>query len=66
VDELKGKVTQTLAALKRELEKPADEPSALPKPPAFYAKPPYTPGHAFRGRAQELATLDAWAGPLSR
>jgi len=72
VDELKGEVIQTLAALKRELEnrlaakqssvgKQATEPSALPKPPTFYAKPPYTPGHEFQGRAQELATLDAWA-----
>jgi len=70
--ELKGKVIQTLARLKRELETPpvvgspaivapVTEPATLPKPPAFHAKPPYTPGHAFEGRAQELATLDAWA-----
>lgn len=72
VHELKGQVIQTLAALKRELEQqsaatrspgdaPAAAPSMLPRPPAFYAKPPYTPGHAFEGRAQELTTLDDWA-----
>jgi tetratricopeptide (TPR) repeat protein len=72
VAELKGKVIQTLARLKRELESPPVaaspvivapmlEPATLPKPPAFYAKPPYTPGHAFEGRAQELSVLDAWA-----
>jgi len=72
VEELHRKVTQTLARLKHELEKPltgtlsapapaAMGPGPLPKPPAFHARPPYTPGHAFEGRAQELATLDDWA-----
>jgi hypothetical protein len=72
VEELKGQVIETLAKLKHELEKqrvPGQpgivtqvvQSPTLPKPPAFYAKPPYTPGHAFQGRAQELATLDDWA-----
>jgi hypothetical protein len=35
--------------------------TAVPTPPAFYAKPPYAPGHAFQGRVEEFAVLDAWA-----
>jgi len=68
--DLKAKVTQTLAALKAERagqggpEEHAKSPapaSTLPAPPAFVALPPYVPGHAFKGRAEELAILREWA-----
>lgn len=42
------------------LASPAD---LLPRPPAFYAEPPYIGSHDFVGRHAELATLDEWAQP---
>lgn len=35
----------------------------LPRPPAFYAEPPYIGSHEFLGRRAELVTLDEWAQP---
>ena len=70
--DIKASLTQCLARLKTVLEAnpsppPPDQtsrptaPGLLPPPPAFVAKPPYTPGHVFEGRKQELALLDDWA-----
>jgi hypothetical protein len=70
--DIKASLTHCLSRLKTVLEKkpptpPSDAtqrpaaPGLLPSPPAFVAKPPYTPGHAFEGRKQELALLDDWA-----
>ena len=37
------------------------EPQPIPKPPAFYAEPPYIGSHAFVGRKAQLETLSDWA-----
>lgn len=34
---------------------------AIPKPPSFYAEPPYIGSHAFVGRLQQMETLNDWA-----
>ena len=41
----------------------AAKPQGLPKPPAFYAQPPYLGSHRFVGRAAELQALSDWAQP---
>ncbi len=41
--------------------KPAVDP--IPKPPAFYAEPPYIGSHDFVGRKDQLETLNEWALP---
>jgi Domain of unknown function (DUF4062) len=69
--DIKASLTQCLARLKAILAEsrptiPPDEtqrpaaPGLLGPPPAFVARPPYTPGHAFEGRKQELTLLDDW------
>jgi hypothetical protein len=35
----------------------------IPKPPAFYAEPPYIGSHKFLGRKAQLETLSDWAAP---
>jgi hypothetical protein len=70
--DIKASLTQCLARLKTVLEEdqrtaPYDTTQRaaalglLPPPPALVAKPPYTPGHEFEGRKQELTLLDNWA-----
>ena len=72
VDDLRGKVIQTLARLRDVLSKTARRKltpvvakrpptSDIPMPPVFYAKPPYLPGYAFQGRIKELSALKDWA-----
>jgi hypothetical protein len=39
------------------------ERSAIPAPPAFYAKADYIPGHAFVGRKAQRTELSDWASP---
>ena len=39
------------------------EPTPIPKPPAFYAEPPYIGSHKFVGRQAQLETLSDWAAP---
>jgi len=75
LEEFSVKLGPALARLRRELE--VSEPPAkkeragrrrqtkaadpLPKPPAFYAEPPYAGSHAFVGRRAQLDTLSDWA-----
>jgi hypothetical protein len=68
--DIKASLTQSLARLKNVLEGqltlPRDStqshvtPGLLPTPPVPVARPPYTPGHAFEGRKQEITLLDNW------
>jgi Domain of unknown function (DUF4062) len=39
------------------------EPDPIPKPPAFYAEPPYIGSHQFVGRKAQLEVLSDWAAP---
>ncbi len=73
VDDLKANAIQSLYGLKAWLDEkhgadpagdpPTDPPppATIPAPPEFYAKPRYSPGRAFVGRAAELDILRAWA-----
>lgn len=36
---------------------------SIPKPPAFYAEPPYIGSHKFIGRKEQLDTMSQWAAP---
>jgi hypothetical protein len=47
----------------RDNDSPPVKDTAIPKPPAFYAKPDYIGSHRFVGRAAELQTLNDWAMP---
>ncbi len=49
----------------RRRRKEGQEPSSppIPKPPAFYAQPPYIGSHTFVGRGDQLDTLNEWALP---
>lgn len=38
-----------------------NEPKVIPRPPAFYAEPPYIGSHEFLGRKEELERLNEWA-----
>jgi hypothetical protein len=46
-----------------ESQQPGDdsESDPIPKPPAFYAEPPYIGSHQFVGRDAQLTTLSDWA-----
>lgn len=70
-DDLRGKVTQALAAfVKRQGDGaaktpalPSSEDAPIPTAPAFYAEPDYIGSHKFVGRQAELDALSDWANP---
>lgn len=39
------------------------KPDPIPRPPAFYAEPPYIGSHKFVGRKAQLEVLSDWAAP---
>jgi hypothetical protein len=45
------------------VEPDSDGADDIPRAPELYAEPRYIGSHSFVGRAAELATLTAWAGP---
>lgn len=47
----------------REDDLPTAKDTAIPVPPAFYARPDYIGSHRFVGRDAELQTLNDWAMP---
>jgi hypothetical protein len=75
LEEFKEKAINAVAGLRRYLDsqsarltQPPPEtnqtkPDLIPKPPAFYAEPPYIGSHEFLGRKAQLDTLNDWASP---
>lgn len=75
LEEFKEKAIHAVAGLRRyfdesaELPTPGPQPTdhltldLIPKPPAFYAEPPYIGSHKFVGRQAELERLSDWAEP---
>jgi tetratricopeptide (TPR) repeat protein len=75
LEEFKEKVIHAVADLRRYLDDQAESPTQrpkrrsrakrdlIPKPPAFYAEPPYIGSHKFLGRKAQLDTLSDWAAP---
>lgn len=44
---------------------PTPDLNPIPRPPAFYAEPPYIGSHRFIGRMAQLETLNDWALPAT-
>lgn len=75
LEEFKEKAGNAIASLRRYLDttaasrtqQPAEpdkiKSDPIPKPPAFYAEPPYIGSHQFLGRKAQLDTLSDWAAP---
>jgi hypothetical protein len=59
LEDFRTKAAQAVAGLPKASEPVKGDP--IPRPPAFYAEPPYIGSHAFVGRAAELDRLDDWA-----
>jgi hypothetical protein len=73
LEEFNTQAIHAVAGLRRHLDAqatPAPEPpptrkpdDPFPRPPAFYAEPPYIGSHQFLGRQAELNVLSDWAVP---
>ena len=70
-EELERRLSEALSAWKVRHEdksgiqtvEPLNEPSGIPAPRAFYAKPDYIGRHTFVGRTAQLEVLTDWAKP---
>jgi hypothetical protein len=76
LEDFKEKIGPSVAELRRSLdaqvkptsttaaeERTSADPDPIPKPPDFYAEPPYIGSHKFVGRQAQLDSLSDWALP---